>query len=251
MNNTNDPAAKRRTRMGDSELDRMKRTALIEFGMDANRTSVDVFKWTLGSLLVVNGGALVALLGSDLRKAAFDEAALFFGGGLLLAILGGIFWMAAFTLVGNDHLRRAWDAAEILPDDFEQPKFTKATVRWVIAASVSWAACFTLFVMGCISIAYVPERSAWEAADQEDEAATYRYVSAAQDFIDLSKDDRATREELRAAEQRARMAQIDADIASDKFNRLLNPEERELRQKTREATRRLKRETATALNKTD
>lgn len=80
---------------------------------------LDLGKWMLGSLLVVNGGALVAIANADEAAAKlFAAGGIWFVAGLIAALLSGLFaWLNASV------------AADVY-DDIANP--------WVLVSRASW-----------------------------------------------------------------------------------------------------------------
>lgn len=200
----------------------MKRQSMIDTAHEVSGIAGDLFKWTLGSLLVVNGGAIVALLGSsDLRQTAFNEAGLLFGGGLLLALLGGILCTMAYSLFAGDQMRRAWDPTPVTFADFENLKTKPATVRWLVAGLLTWIGSFVLFAFACASMVIVPDLVAMKKARQESWEATQRYLAAGKVVEAILKDPNSTQEQRQSAVDRATTLQVEAEIALDREGKLL------------------------------
>jgi hypothetical protein len=206
----------------ETEIEKVRRESLITDGHAGLSLAGDLLKWTLGSLLVVNGGALVALIGADdLRKDAFNEAALLFGGGMIAALLGGLCMAFTVMLTSTGELRRAWDSKPIAATALARQKLEPAVRNWGIGAIVLWLLSFTLFAFGCISTANLPQQAEWERLRVEATEAVTRYTAETNRLTQLRANPNATREQLEAAEERARAAGIDARLKNDRWGRSL------------------------------
>jgi hypothetical protein len=229
--------APRRTPQTGNDMDAVRRQSMIDTGNAMNGSSADIFKWLLGSLLVVNGGAVIALLGSeDLRTAAFgglNSPGILFGAGLLCAVLTGFFWTIAFALASAEYLRRAWDETPLAATEFESLRPKSSTINWFGAALVCVAVSFLFFALGSISMVYMPEELAWDKATQAHAEASKRFVAAVDDYVSLSKDRKATPDQVQAALARANQLRVEADIAAEHSQKALGLEDSPANDSTR------------------
>lgn len=205
-----------------AELEKVRRQSLFDGAQAANDLSGELLKWTLGSLLVVNGGAIVALLGAaELRAEAFKLAAFLFGGGLLTALLGGLSWTMALALYSADGLRRGWDPAPLVMDDLTNLKTDKATKQWLIGAVVFWLASLSLFAAGCITSAFIPQIAELDRLSVESREASARFAAEAANVIAVSRDPNSTPEQRRAALDRYRAAEVESRLRIARISRAL------------------------------
>lgn len=205
---------------GGDKLDGIKRQSLIDYAHSMNDFSASVFKWTLGALLVANGGAILAVLNSeDLRQVAFSDTGVLFGSGLFLAIVAGFCWTFGLSAASYDLLRRAWNPEPLKNDDFETHKPKGATVAWVGAGLVACIASFVVFALGCLNMSFVPDEISWRKARQNYTDATDRFVAEVEVYSDLSKDPKTTPAELQTARDRVNSARIDAVVAGKRADK--------------------------------
>ncbi|MET1112358.1 MAG: hypothetical protein ABWX67_12605 [Allosphingosinicella sp.] len=205
-----------------SEIELLRRQSLFGGAQATSDLAGDLLKWTLGALLAVNGGALIALLGADeLRAEAFKEAAFFFGGGMLCALIGGICWTIGLSLLSADGLKRAWNPEPLEEDALASLKTQKATGYWLIPGSLCWIAALFFFVMGCISTAFVPQAAEFEKLATEAKEGAAKFVVEAEAVEEIMKDDSSTAEQRQAARDRARAARIEAKIRLARLTRAL------------------------------
>lgn len=73
-------------------LSEVRTEIVLEFAKEARKSGHDLARWTIASLLIANGGALIGLLRlEETRPTLFDGAGWAFVGGFLAALLGGFF----------------------------------------------------------------------------------------------------------------------------------------------------------------
>jgi hypothetical protein len=208
------------------EFEQLMRQSLLAGAQSMSDRSSDILKWSLGALLAVNGGAIVALLGSDeLRTEAFKEAAFYFGGGLLSALIGGMCWAFGFAYFSADGLRRAWDRTPLSGDELENLKTESATRNFTVAGFLFWCASFGLFAFGCIATAFVPQLAEYQKLGTASREATARFVSESKAVQKVFGDKKSTPEQRQGAIERARVAQIEAEIAIARVSRALGEED--------------------------
>jgi hypothetical protein len=117
---------------------------------------VDIAKWLLASLLVINAGALVALLNAPEKMTpGVHTAAPWFIGGVVAAVASGLSCWANASIVSDiyDDVADPW----MLVDRASWPKIdaTKArnvTITTVMAIGLGIAST-AAFVIGCLSVA--------------------------------------------------------------------------------------------------
>lgn len=209
------------------EIERLRRQGLFEGAQALASASLDLIRWTLASLLVVNGGAIVALIGSEeLLTDAFDEWSIyFFTGGMIAAVFGGMCCSFALSFYSADGFKRAWDPTPLEMDDFTNLKTDKNTRKWMLATVGSWILSLLLFGLGCISTAFIPEKAEIRRLSIESMEASLRSISEARAFVEVSRNPNATAEQKREAFERARAARIEAAIRSARFARSMGGEE--------------------------
>jgi hypothetical protein len=205
-----------------ADLEKLRRQSLFEGAQAASNLSGELLKWTLGSLLLANGGAVVALLGADdLRTEAFKLAAFLFAGGMLGALVGGLSWTIAIALQSADALRRAWDSAPLVMDDLTDLKVEKVTKQWMIGAIFSWLISFGLFAAGCASTAFIPQTAELQRLGGESSEATARFAAEAANYIAISRDRNSTPEQRRAAHDRYLAAEVESRLRIARVSRAL------------------------------
>jgi hypothetical protein len=210
-----------------AEIEQVRRTSLLAEAQATSGISGDILKWTLTSLLVVNGGALVALIGAnDLRAEAFQAAAFYFGGGMLSALVGGVCWAAALGFFAADALRRAWDPTPITASELGGLKTQKVTERWGVAALITWLVSFGLFAAGCIETAFVPQSAELSTLGAEHREAAARASAEAESVIRIMRDKRSSAEQKQAALDRFRAAEVEVRIRESRLNRALGDPDR-------------------------
>jgi hypothetical protein len=195
-------------------LDAVKRQSLIDRAIALSNFSGDTFRWTLGALLVVNGGAVLAVLNSDdLRGAAFNDAGIPFGIGLLLAVLAGSCWSFALGGVADQLLKRAWDPASLQAPDALEPKQSRSMMWLTATAFTAFVGSLAAFVMGCETMIFVPDQIRLQKAVTAYSEATDRYAAAVTNYRKLAGDRTAPPEQVQAALDRATTLGVEADIA--------------------------------------
>lgn len=203
-----------------SELKDLKRQSIVELALRSEATSGELLKWSLGALLVANGGALLAVLGSeDLRVQALG-AAIDFCLGVVLAIVGGVLWSVSQALVSTDQLRRAW-GSEPLEADVIPELLGPATKTSGATAFIAWISSISFFVGGCIAMASVPDDIARNRVVQAQQEASFRLKRAEAEWKRLEGDSRATSELRFAARERVEAAYTEAEISHERLRKAL------------------------------
>jgi outer membrane murein-binding lipoprotein Lpp len=194
-----------------TDLDRLRRENIFAAAQEAHVRSSEFLKWTIASLLVVNGGALVALIGSqELRTVAFSEAVYYFAGGMLSVLVSAVLWAFSTSSQAMAGLRRAWDPRPLEESELSDIGLDRPTMKLGLASFSAMALSFVLFVFGCISTSFVPERARADALHSEWRDAMAKEIFEGQRYIGISTDVNATREERKAAEDRYRAARLES-----------------------------------------
>jgi hypothetical protein len=205
-----------------AEIEKVRRQSLLAGAQAVGRDSSELLRWTLGSLLVVNGGAIVALLGAeDLRTEAFKEAVFWFAGGMLAALIGGLGLTVAHGLRSADRLLRAWDPTPLVETDLTNLKTARATHWWTGVSLFLWFTSLALFGVGCISTAFVPEASELRRLGVESREATVRSAVEVANLLEVLRNPNSTLEQRLQARARFRAASAEAIIRSARVGRAL------------------------------
>lgn len=132
-----------------------RRRMLLEEAHNASRIFGDVLKWTLASLLLVNGAAVVALLNAQgLRVMMLDDAGWMFATGMTLALLGGGFWAKLYNDTSWRLLKAAWQDQDSSTPSLEE--ICRRPVAWKYQAgfaSFLWLGSLFCFMLGSATVA--------------------------------------------------------------------------------------------------
>ena len=82
--------------------------------------SESILKWCVTSLMALNGGALIALMGIDeLRDIVLKESGIIFGLGVLAAVLAAFFFSIAYGALAMNYAERLWTGDILSRDSFK------------------------------------------------------------------------------------------------------------------------------------
>lgn len=201
-----------------SKLQEARQRVLIEIGLDQNRISGDLFRWTLASLLLVNGGAIVALLGVDgINVILFEEAGWFFAGGMLAALVGGFIWSFAFGHLANDYIKRACSGAMLTDKDIDRPGIDRTTHRLMGIATTLWILSLGGFISGAMLASDLPKYAEGDELTRQLHDATLKLGAESERLTKLVTEKSVTKMEIDAAIKRADAAQMEASILAAKL----------------------------------
>jgi hypothetical protein len=122
---------------------------------NGDSAAIASLKWALGALLLLNGTALVLVVGKNgIGGGLIDGAGRYYAAGLLCALLGGVCWAIAHATIlrGNG----GYDPREIPPDRLKP--YDQATALGALAIML-WVAALTTFVVGCERASWLPDEN--------------------------------------------------------------------------------------------
>jgi hypothetical protein len=140
--------------LGAVDIETIRREIILQHAMRETEFSNSLLKWSITSLQILNGGAIVVLVGDEqTRRIMLDGAGWLFAGGLLCAFLTGIF-MSVFYNSSSGHLfEKVWKNDSLSDDSFLQ-LYLSANIRTSLVLTFLFGlGSFTLFVAGCGMIA--------------------------------------------------------------------------------------------------
>ena len=136
-------------------LEETRDSILIEEAKEARKSSADLSRWTVASLLLANGGAVVALLRSEYtREALFENAGLFFLGGFLAALVAGFAHAMYEDSYATNLLEGTWGGHAVDRSDYRKVREAaaeQATGSAVVTLGLMTVA-FVAFVVGCFAV---------------------------------------------------------------------------------------------------
>jgi hypothetical protein len=143
------------------KLEKTRESVLIEEAHESRRSSNDMARWTVASLLLANGGAVVALLGSEYtREALFANAGWFFLGGFLATLVAGFAHSLYAESYASALLESIWNREAADHPDYQ--KLCDGAANKAIGSALIWlglmAVAFVAFVLGCVSVSNQPKR---------------------------------------------------------------------------------------------
>ena len=143
-----------------NQLSQLRRELVISHARTSADLASSYLKWLCTSLLLVNGGALVALLSvPEIRPVLFSGAGWFFAGGMLLALLGGTASAAALSASSSYLLDRIWGGDALADESWFAMEMPRPTHRFVAGVCAGlWAASLASFVFGCVQVAEIPAK---------------------------------------------------------------------------------------------
>ncbi|HLL30394.1 MAG TPA: hypothetical protein VK403_05300 [Allosphingosinicella sp.] len=144
------------------KLEETRDSIIIEEAKEVRKSGHDLERWTVASLLLANGGAVVALLRSEYtQEALFTDAGWYFVGGFLAALLAGFFHSIYAESFATNLLEGVW--SEDVQDRSDYRKFREtaagnATGSALITLGLMIVA-FVAFVLGCLAVSDAPTRA--------------------------------------------------------------------------------------------
>jgi hypothetical protein len=146
---------------GGPELQERRRAIVAGEAAETAKFANEMLRWTLASLILVNGGALVALLNNEQTRAGlFARAGWFFVGGLFAALIAGFFFALYVSRFSGQLSDLVWRGEALEQEDIRQ--LTKKTsgkgARLGLGAFLLLVAAFACFVMGCLSVSAIPSQ---------------------------------------------------------------------------------------------
>jgi hypothetical protein len=206
----------------ETEIEKIRRQTILANAQANNDLSGNLLKWSFAALLVTNGGALVALIGSnELRTEGFRDAGLYFGGGMICALFGGMFLAIALGLMSGEGMRRGLAARPVGITDVLDLKVKHSTKVFTALGLVLWLGSFAAFGAGCVATAILPYTAELKRLDNEAFEATTRFVAEANRYLEVMRNPATTQEQRHTALDRVRAAQVEARIRMDRVNRTL------------------------------
>lgn len=143
-----------------TEALREKRNEIaLEDAKTAREAANVLFRWTIGSLLLANGGALIALLGPESTRAMlFEGAGWLFVGGFLAALLSGLSNALFAEFFANAIHQELWSNKAAERDEYLE---FRGVIRDRVksAGSISFLLVFVAFigfVGGCWLVSAAP-----------------------------------------------------------------------------------------------
>lgn len=152
------------------ELKALRNQLLFNSAAENSRLAGDLMRWTVGSLLVANGGAIVALLGSEYtREAFFESSGWFFAWGFLCAIVAGCTMALGLSHVAGKMADEIWSGraqnAESASAALKELS-DKHSVGFGVGFLILFAS-FFLFLMGCLYVSDIPADKKLKELEQE------------------------------------------------------------------------------------
>ena len=141
----------------DDDLIQRRRELIVA---DINRSfevSSALFRWMIASTLLLNGGALVALLGvEDLRTSLARGVGWLFAGGIVSALMAGLGTAHTFAGAGVALIERLWADDEMGQSTYEGfYKRSKAVSAMIVLGPLFLCVSIGCFVQGCVEVAKI------------------------------------------------------------------------------------------------
>lgn len=142
-------------------IDSVRRQILLERSHRESAYSDDLLEWTITSLSLINGGALVALVGNDeTRHLMLAGPGWLFGLGVMSSLLAGISVAVYYSSAAGHLLQRAWSGDELTEDRFMSVYMGARAWLSVLLTCLFGIASFACFVLGCWEVSKAP----WQIA---------------------------------------------------------------------------------------
>ena len=111
--------------------------------------SESILKWCVTSLMALNGGALISLIGIDeLREVVWKESGIFFGIGVLAAMLAAFFFSIAYGALAMHYAEGLWTGDILSRDSFK--RLTSRSLSLMATPALAFLLC--IVSGGCLMI---------------------------------------------------------------------------------------------------
>jgi drug/metabolite transporter (DMT)-like permease len=117
----------------------------------ADAAAIRILRWMGAALLLLNGGALIAVTRAHGLKGLFDSGGRSFAAGLLSALAGALFWTLAYSALSRERRTRSWDAAQPAEAEPDQQETGELPKTLCAIAIMLWVGALTGFITGCES----------------------------------------------------------------------------------------------------
>lgn len=171
-------------------IDDFRRSILKSDVESSGAATNELARWILASLLLMNGGAIVALLGNDTTKSGLiGSAGWFFISGLGCSLFGGFTFLFFYDSALTDTLDRLWSEEPLPAERRSAVKATPFTRYSLIAGLLLWILSFGMFVAGCVSASHDLRRTT--DAARKAEARHERVERAPSEEVSRNRSDSA------------------------------------------------------------
>ena len=113
-----------------------------------------ILKWCVTSLVALNGGALLALVGvDDIRPIIFEGNGYFFGGGILLAVSASFLFSLSYSLIASEVAEKLWKNDILSASSYKEVMLrkSKGIIPGVVGMVLTFGSALAL-IIGCLEI---------------------------------------------------------------------------------------------------
>jgi hypothetical protein len=142
--------------MAEPSLEQRRRQLVNDEISRSSDVAITMFRWFLSSLLILHGGALVALVGvDDLRPAFVKGPAWFFAGGLATALFAGFATARAYAHYVLSMADWLWAGKQLEAGSFSELSKAAVPRKRLVVSRLLMVASLILFVTGCFAVAWI------------------------------------------------------------------------------------------------
>ena len=170
-----------------NELDKQRREALQGLALSHLQSADNQFKWIVGTLVVLNGGALLALINIQrFQPEVFGSTGWAFMASIVLALVSGVLYADSRSHSAQRCFTEAW-SAEPLADDINAVMGDARVNRYYMGSSMLLVLAFAAFIVGVVMASLLPSVTDANELRAELRVNKQRMISARAEIDRLSK----------------------------------------------------------------
>ena len=129
------------------------RIRLVEKDIDRFQSlTLDLFKWIAAATLTLNGGPILAMLGSDKLRALLPTAGFIFALGVAASVLGNLLLIKGIARAGGALFDAHWKGESFRADNFDDVSPDSNSNRWTVVASVLLGLSVVFLIFGMLRL---------------------------------------------------------------------------------------------------